>query len=380
MQTGGFVTQARVFAIAAALFLGVGCVVPLPAPTEGEQDGLRTLHNAWTSDDGGFVTFSFEVGAETSMLITLDPDSPYLAYVKNVYGPDGSVVVDGEAAALGDESLVGGVYTDVVASLAWPLLSEDSLTPGTWSVEVGVTDADGYYVSDANVAFDAQLKTDADLSSGTMGADIIYVGPVIDDTAARIAIEEAVENHWAPIYGDIGINLVAEYWELDGPSTMSAPGNGNATEYVAIGEQTSFRNVNVVVVEDIDSSLGSLYGIAGGIPGALVATESSGVAVSVLTNAGPDLVFSAEDVRLLGETMAHETGHFTGLSHPVESTMDHWDGLDDTPDCGSTNECESVLGSNLMFPYPVCAGDSCEPQPDLTNRQGGLTNRYVAVE
>ena len=369
-------TQARVLAIAAALASGVACTMPLP--TEGEQDGLRTLHNDWTSGGDGFVTFDFDVGAETSMLVTLDPESPYLAYIKTVYGPDGSVVIDGEEWANSDRALVGGVYIDVVASLAWPLLAEDTLAPGTWSVEVGVTDAEGFYVSGANIAFDAQLKRDDDLSGGRMGADIVYVGPVIDDVASRTAIEEAVF-YWQDIYASVGITLEPEYWELDGPSTMSAPGDGNAGDYLAIGEQTAFRNLNVIVVEDIDSSLGSLYGIAGGIPGALVATEASAVAVSVLTNAGPDLVFSAEDVRLLGETMAHEAGHFTGLSHPVEQTMDQWDALDDTPECTSTNECEAVLGENLMFPYPVCDG-LCTPQDELTGRQGGLTNRYVGVE
>lgn len=369
-------TQARFVAITASLVACGGCAMPLP--TEGEKDGLRTLHNSWTSGGDGFVTFDFEVGSETSMLLTLDPESPYLAYVKNVYGPDGNVVIDGEAWALGDHALVGGVYIDVVSSLAWPLLAEDTLSPGVWSVEVGVTDVDGFYVSGANVAFDAQLKTDGDLSGGRMGADIVYVGPVIDDVAARTAIEEAV-TYWQDIYASIGITLVPEYWELDGPATMSAPGDGNAAEYLMIGQQTAFRNVNVIVVEDIDSSLGGLYGIAGGIPGALVATESSAVAVSVLTNAGPDLVFSEEDVRLLGETMAHETGHFTGLSHPVEQTMDQWDALDDTPDCESTNACEAALGDNLMFPYPVCDGP-CTPQDELTARQGGLTNRYVGVE
>ncbi len=369
-------TEARPFALAVALALSVGC--SMPAPTESQQDGLRTLHNDWTSDGDGFVTFDLDVGSETSMLVTIDAESPYLAYVKNLYGPDGNVVVDGEAWAQSDQSLVGGVYIDVVSSLGWPLLSADTLAPGTWSVEVGVTDVEGFYVSGANVAFDAQLKTDDDLSGGVMGADIVYVGPVIQDVAARTAVEEAV-GHWQDLYASVGISLEPEYWELDGPATMAAPGDGNAADYIAIAEQTNFRNVNVVIVEDIDSSLGQVYGIAGGIPGALVATESSAVAVSVLVNAGPDLVFSEEDVRLLGETMAHETGHFTGLSHPVEGTMDHWDALDDTPDCGSTNACESALGSNLMFPYPVCDG-ACTPQDELTNQQGGITNRYVGVE
>jgi hypothetical protein len=376
MRTGGLVTRARFLGIASALALATACTAP--PPIEGEQDGLRTLHATRTSDGSGFFEVDFEVGAETSMLITLDPQSPYLAYVRNVYGPDGSLVIDGESWSQGDESLVGGVYIDVVSSLAWPLLSEDTLAPGTWTVEVGVTDVDGFFVSGATVAFEAQLKTDDDQNDGRMGADIVYVGPVIDDVAARIAIEEAVV-YWQDIYASIGIELVPEYWELEGPDTVRPPGDGNAEDYIAIADQTGFRSVNVVVVEDIDSSLGGLYGISGGIPGPLVATESSAVAVSVLTNAGPDLIFSAEDVRLLGETMAHETGHFTGLSHPVEANLDHWDGLDDTPNCGSTNECEAALGDNLMFPYPVCDGP-CTSQGVLSARQGDLVNRYVGVE
>lgn len=368
----------RLLALAGGLGLLAGCPA-YPFVTEGSEQGLRTLAAGTTSDGSGLAQFSFDVATESSGLLTFVPGEGYRTYVSALYSPSGAIVLDGEAWANSAYSITGGVYLDKVASVNWPVLEEDVFETGTWVAEVGVTDPDGYFVSGADIAFHAQLKEDGDLFGGTLGADIIYVGSVPDDTEAVLAIEEAVA-YWQDIYAGVGITLVPEYWELDGPDFIAPPGDGNAADYVAIANETAFRSVNVIVVQDIDSPIGGLFGIAGGIPGPLVATGNSGVAVSVLTNAGPDLTFSSGDIQLMGETIAHEVGHFIGLHHPVEQTMDSWDALDDTPDCGSQGDCEDVLGGNLMYPYPLCGGSSCQPQNDLTSQQAGVANRYAAVE
>lgn len=355
----------------------LACIGGPPIPAEGEIDGLRTLSASTPSDGDGFATFTFDVVDETSALLTFYADDPHLVYVDAVYGPDGSLVLDGAEWANSPYSLTGGVYLDGVASVGWPVLEADALSPGTWTVEVGVTDAEAYYVSGVNTSFEAQLKSDLDPTGGELAVDVVYVGDVGEDADTVAAMEDAVAV-WQDIYADIGISVIPEFYVIDGPAVLDPPGMGSAADYQNIAEQTDFRAVNVVIAEDLGQ--GGLYGMAGGIPGPLVATGVSGVGVSVLTNAGPDLVFNSLEVRILGETLAHEVGHFLGLHHPVEQSVDAWDALSDTPECDNLDSCESLLGDNLMFPYPVCSQSDCVPQGALTGGQAFTSNAYAAVE
>ena len=109
-------------------------------------------------------------------------------------------------------------------------------------------------------------------------------------------------------------------------------------------------------------------------------TPRSGVLISADLAAGPNGEFSPEERRLLAETMAHEVGHYLGLFHPVETTWETWDVLDDTPTCDDEFECVEELGGNLMFPFPVCAGFTCTPQENITEDQRTVLNRYVGVD
>ncbi|MEM6926414.1 MAG: hypothetical protein AAF602_05770 [Myxococcota bacterium] len=136
----------------------------------------------------------------------------------------------------------------------------------------------------------------------------------------------------------------------------------------------------------MDPDIGEIVGLAGGIPGAASATPRSAVQVSTLGAAGTDGRFDGDDIRLLAETMAHETAHYLGLFHPVEAIArgtpwSVFDALSDTPRCGSRRTCETRLGSNLMFPFPVCEpGASCDPQEVLTEEQATVMQRYVGVD
>ena len=94
---------------------------------------------------------------------------------------------------------------------------------------------------------------------------------------------------------------------------------------------------------------------------------------------GPDALFSDEEVRILGETMAHEVGHLLGLFHPVEIDLDAWDALADTPRCERTSRCETQLGDNVMFPYPVCNWGGCQSQGNMTTDQVHVVRNYVGV-
>jgi hypothetical protein len=115
-------------------------------------------------------------------------------------------------------------------------------------------------------------------------------------------------------------------------------------------------------------------------------SRKSAVAVSIFAAAGSNGRFSTDDIRLLGETIAHESGHQMGLFHPVDfsgSIVVGSDPLDDTEECSFFTECvnSQSLISNLMFPNPISdTSGSFIPQNRLTEQQRGVLNRYLAVE
>lgn len=355
---------------------GAGCSW-LEDTTDVQADDLRVINSTITTGSEGFATFRVDITDEDTLLASFNAESPYLTYISSVTDPNGNVVVDGEALVFEDTSLTGGIFLDDTVSVNYPIIPGQSLSAGEWKVKVGVTDQQGYYVSGANVEVGAQLKHDDSFETGVLNVDVVYVGDAATDTTAIAAIEQGVL-YWKDLYAQIGIDVQVNYLEYDGANTFPAPGYGGDQDYIAIAEESPLRAVNLVVVEDIEDGDG-LYGLAGGIPGPLLATPQSGVAVSIATSAGPDLEFSDEEIGILGETLAHEVGHFTGLFHPVEASFDAWDALDDTPQCRNDNDCTEELGANLMFPYPVCYSNGCIPQDELTNDQGSVSNRYTAV-
>lgn len=356
----------------------LGLTACLTPPTEGEQDGLRTLSQTLTTNTDGLATFTFEVTDEDAMLLTLQPESPYQSYVDKLYDPGGAVVFDAEILWEDDRYLSSGAFPDGVVSLNWPVDDAQALSPGTWTMDVGVLDDELFYVRGADVTLDGQLKRDAAMDEGDLKIDIVYVGDVIGDDEVDRAMTEAVA-YWEQLYAQIGLTIDVEWFEYDAVADLPSPGFGAKADYTAIADSTRFRAVNVVVVQDIRDGAG-LYGMAGGIPGPLVSSGNSAVTISAATNAGGDFAFDAEEVRLLGETLAHEVGHFAGLFHPVESSFTAWDAVSDTPECADEGACIDALGENLMFPYPVCFTDTgCVPQDWISGGQGAIEHRYTGV-
>ncbi len=106
--------------------------------------------------------------------------------------------------------------------------------------------------------------------------------------------------------------------------------------------------VNLFFVEDFSNQ--TYLGMASGIPGTLGLKGSfNGVLLSLAAHS----TGSGLDEQLLGETAAHETGHFLGLYHTSESNGFEHDPLSDTPECDQASSgasaCDAADGSNLMF-------------------------------
>ncbi len=334
------------------------------------DEGITT--ETWTvsADSRGIAEVLFDVPDNADSLMITARGSSLLS-VDSLYDSWDDTMLYWEDWYGSDRSLTYAIYPesdDVV--LNWPVRKQDGpLEGGTWSLYLGsFEEVDGYYEAVGNVDMEitSQIKVDDSLSDGLIEVLVVYAEGVGEDPDITEATEQAVER-WNEVWAPYGLAVEVSYSDAgDIDSSLAFPGEGSSLS-TASG-MASDTEVVVVVGEDIDGTA-EYYGVAGSVPGTLIETSRAGVVVSWLANAGGDGSFSNADIRLYGETLAHEVGHYTGLFHPVETTYDMWDALGDTDDCGGQDSCEDVLGANNMFPYPLCNISSCDPQDELTDAQ-----------
>lgn len=348
----------------------------------GSQDGhdLRVESHGETTDREGRFSVSLDVGPNADHLqITAVGKHDEWVYVEELWDPDGNRVVFWRDWWNSPRSLSNAIFGDRVAAFDWPSRIEDgsTLKAGTWELVGSMTDADYFYATNAGLEVITATKHDADLKTGDVHVRIVWADGVSSDPAVVDAVEQAVER-WRTIWGEAGLTLVERYSEsnLAPDLPFAEVGDDPAVERVAEGKDPD--EIQLIVGDQIGNRA-NIYGIAGGIPGSIGVTGSAYVTLSWLTHAGRDARFQDDEIRLMGETMAHECGHFTGLFHPVEGYYDAWDALPDTPECRTRNECERLLGENVMYPFSICSGGTCVLAEDLTPQQAGVMNRYIAA-
>jgi hypothetical protein len=345
------------------------------------QEDLEGTRHVWTrlnSNRGGTATVRLPVGdGETALLATAEVEAPVQVHFRALRDPQGQEVFRAFEWNSSAYSKTNGGFVSDTVSLNWPVQEGDpGLFGGRWEFELGVVDGNQQYVA-APIWLDVLLKRDEAFDRGALEASIVYTEDLEDDDDLRLAVDEAKEV-WRGLYDAMGIDLTFRTYAFpDG--NLGPPAYGDEPAYVDISSDTAPRSVNLVISQQIDG-FDDIFGIAGDIPGPLIPTARSAVQVSSLLAAGPDGDFDPEDVRLLGETMAHEVAHFLGLYHPVEQSWDAWDVLPDTPECDTEQQCTDRLSDNLMFPYPVCGPALCLPQDGITDEQAGVANRYVGVD
>ncbi|TNE87143.1 MAG: hypothetical protein EP330_19435 [Deltaproteobacteria bacterium] len=344
-----------------------------------DVDGLTHLEAVEKSRGKGIATFVFDVEeGQDAFLFTGDPEAPFGAYVRTLTDPNGDVVFAARDLADGVESLSGAQFANVLTTLNWPILAtHPPLQAGRWKLEVGPLDEEFRQRRKVEVFGALSLKDDDDLSAGTLTVRIVYADGTDQDPELVRGTEAAVAV-WEEIYAEHGLSLNVTYGTYTGPISQSTSGS-DGDAYVAIAEESGIGVLNVVVISDFTDWQIPVYGVSGGIPGPLVPTIRSAVAVNGFTNAGPDLTFSEEEIRIYGETLAHEGGHYLGAFHPVEEDWSTWDAVDDTEQCGSESGCIQTFRDNLMFPYPVCSPLECTPQHALTSGQRTVLHYNAGV-
>jgi len=324
----------------------------------------------------------------TDVLISVGPgvtafmltgDSRKDVWMESVLDPDGEVVLDWQDWWTSDESLTEAVlgYSSTTA-LNWPIREVDpALREGDYTVRVAALGGNGDYTT-AKIDLTLHAKTDPDLQQGKVYARIVYTGQVDEDADVVAATEEAVER-WREIWAMHGLDLIESY---DSAPTIDADlgfWRSGDDALIDVAAELETGSVVVYVGESVDGDFDT-YGVAGGIPGTLIASPMTYVVVSWLSHAGFDAQFTNKEKSMMGETMAHEVGHYMGLFHPVEDGYNYWDALDDTPRCETWRTCEEALGANLMFPYSICSGSDCVATEELTADQHGVAHRYAGAQ
>jgi len=347
---------------------------------QGKETESPDSYSTGVITNKGIATAEVEIDPDAStFLITAEAwDTEAMLAVETIRRPNGSVTFDWMDWYHEDTYLMAGVWPrakDVVVN--WPVRAEDPpLTGGMWEISFAAVNSAYKYMDNVEIELNIQTKADDDFQDGTVNVVIAYAEGITTMPDVVEGIELGVER-WREVWAPHGLTLTERYIEANIDKDMAFVGDGDDS-FNHISQQIEDDEVLMIVGESIDGQQ-QYYGVAGNIPGSLLGSPRSAVQISWLANSGLDGNFSEDDIRLMGETMAHEMGHYMGLFHPVEIEFNAWDAASDTPECRTMNTCESQLGDNLMYPYPLCLGSSCIAQEEITNIQAGIAHRYTGT-
>ncbi|MBF0311078.1 MAG: hypothetical protein HQL56_16305 [Magnetococcales bacterium] len=238
---------------------------------------------------------------------------------------------------------------------------------------VSVTTGQWQYWLQSNSSSGGTFSVSVSTRAGTLsGGAYVTVQPYLTGTRFTTAQVSAAMERLRSTYANNGVTVTVNTpITISGSSYASVSTNYNNSTTGALISQGSAGVVNLFFVEDFLDGDTSLLGLVPNIPGSLgVAGNYDGF----LINVSAHLVGVNLDTSFLGDTAAHEMGHFMGLYHTTESDGSSYDILDDTPRCTtdtnrdglySLSECLNSDGHNLMF----WQGSSGTDQTTLTSDQ-----------
>lgn len=305
-------------------------------------------------------------------------------YVDSIEDENGQAIRQFLAEVQVDEYPTGAVTSQRLNHFNWPLDASDAeLSGDRLTIVVGAVTADGSTLS-AGSRIDVEgILTDDAFDSGTLNLTVHWTAGLEQDADLKRSVDAGLDKMVA-IYAEFGVDIVITTRTQDddpilAEGTLSRPGVGSPQAWEDISASTDELGLDLVLVDTIAGVESTVTGAAGSIPGGILPTERSGVLISVSANAGPDLVFSADEEDLLGVSMAHHLGYMLGLFQPVNLAYDRWDAVQDTEKCQGESACQGQLGSNLMYPTALCTDTACLTQEDLTEGQIEVIQRYAGV-
>ncbi len=361
---------------------------------DGEADSCNDLSitlRAVDRNPDAVDTTSFQV-------VIVTDDSEVLLRTVSLFAPDGDEVVETPTDASTAATTLAVSANNEVNSLTYPARGADpNLTEGDYIQNVTFSEAGAAASFQGNVV----AKRDPDLNGGTLRINFFLVGSEVQTGSERTAIDTARVLLRA-IYAQAGLSLSESVFEVTSDSgVVPYPVTGSTfyfTEITRAGVPQYSLNVFIgsEISRNSDTSNGAeildgVVGVAAGIPGPSIPTSKSAVAVSLLAHdANGDGSYNDAETQLLGETLAHEGGHYLGLFHPVEIAgidsngdfvFTYQDPLADTPVCSFEAEClDNGTALLNMFPTPLISGTELVDQTVLTSGQSRVMNLQVIVD
>ena len=286
-----------------------------------------------TNEGDGYLSGSFVVPSDgiSFMLATFMDNNSVVAFY-SLSDPDGTNIL----SSLGTWGGYG------FASVLVPQTPNFSAKAGTWT-----------FKNYANDRVKLSLRTGSTPSAATITVQPYITGTTwsANDIASALSV-------MSNIYNTNGITLsLKDTITISESQYATVSDNFTDSTTSALVSQGSKDTVNLFFVEDQPSSETALYGVSAGLPGTMgIASSWNGVINYLSAHATGSTLNS----QLLGETAAHEMGHWLGLFHTTEANGTSFDPLSDTAQCAISRdndndakvypeECVGYGADNLMF-------------------------------
>lgn len=326
--------------------------------------------------------FDVQCGPEKSITFTLPEGT--IGFYFAPFAPNGEKVVPRTLTYPGGASLDIprdyswlAVNPEILGSLA-PILFpasnadrfRDAFGPGEYTIDVTTSASElCYYIipkSSPGTRLDINLYfvgTSITASEAQSDRDMAEVIDVVESIYSDLGVQANVSAYFdSPPTVSQSYGIIRDFYDVFSlVATSQTPGS-------TVEENLS---VNVFLIEDFNiSEAPGLLGVSTGIPGM----------AGLHGNSGAGLVFSTaslgQDNEQLGQTMAHEIGHFLGLRHTTEHGGSAHDPITDTPEC-ILPDLAFLCGDSDNFMFAFALGGS---QRITTQGQSFVVKRSPLVK